>query len=386
MKILYFILIIAAAIFYPLFKDDLSFILLVTLLVIPVVLGIMLVFTAKKLRIKVTGTGEHAKRGDGVKLEFQVNNPVPFPVSSCCLNVMYRMSGEKQWYGSSVSFPMGAMSSERIAVVIKAEHCGIVEYEIPHAEIYDLIGLFKGRSRIGQKGRITVFPKQLAWSPVTEEVPARKDESGFINAGKGSDPSWINGLREYTDGDRMNRIHWKLSSRSDNYIVKELGDNYSGKVLLIPDTDACADGAERDLVLDVFFSLSTALLKNTGECTVLSCEDGITAETVTDENELEAQLVSILDRNNAKRELSLTAVFSEECALYASERFAHIVIITPRERQVMLSQIEQSGCAERISVLCTGKKGSIDESRSSDVIVFYLREKGRLEIPDGFIV
>ncbi len=48
------------------------------------------------------------------------------------------------------------------------------------------------------------------------------DESNKFSEHKaGDDPSEIFDLREYNIGDKLNRIHWKLSSKRDDFIVKD---------------------------------------------------------------------------------------------------------------------------------------------------------------------
>ncbi|MBQ8781576.1 MAG: DUF58 domain-containing protein [Oscillospiraceae bacterium] len=387
MKLLYIILLIAAAVFYPLFKDDLSFILLITLLVIPVFLAVLLLFTSRKLKITVTDDEQRAVRDESFLIFVKITNPLPLPVSACYVKVRYRMSGEKKWCSYSAGIPMRAFSSETVEIALKPAHCGTVEYVVKNAEICDLIGLFSRKIKLDINGKTAVFPKELPCCASLEEIPAQKDEYGALSAGKGNDPSEITGFREYTDGDRMNRIHWKLSSRSENLIVKELADSYSGKILLIPDASACSDTKDYDSVMDVFFSLSSFMVRNAESFSVLSSDGELKIKAVKNSDELELQLTELLENTaENKGEISLTAAFSEECMTFSAERYSHIIIITPHEKQAVLSELEHSCCAERISVLCTGAKGSVDESSSSDVLVYYLKRDGQTEIPNNFII
>lgn len=383
MKILYFFLLIAAAVFYPLFRDDLSFILLVTLLIIPAVLAVLLLVSSGRLRFKLNEKDERTARGEGIKLEVKIKNLSVLPVANCRINVMYRMADSKKTEKYTVGLSLKSKAEELVTVVLVPEHCGVMEYSVKSAEISDFIGLFKRKKKLDMNGSVFVLPRELPCSPATEEIPARKDDAGMINAGRGSDPMEIAALREYADGDRMNRIHWKLSSRTEGLIVKELADNYSGKIMLIADTNACRDNYERDRVLDVFMSLGGFVIKNMGQCSWLSGENDTEVRNLYGMEELEQCIMEIIS-SPRYGELSLTAAFSEVCSSYVSERFAHIVIITPAEKQAILSEIEHSCCAERITVLCTGKVNSIVENRNSDVVVYYLDNGGRLTIPENF--
>ena len=47
------------------------------------------------------------------------------------------------------------------------------------------------------------------------------DSDRFSTYKKGDDPSEIFDIREYADGDKIQRIHWKLSSKTGDLMVKE---------------------------------------------------------------------------------------------------------------------------------------------------------------------
>ena len=48
-----------------------------------------------------------------------------------------------------------------------------------------------------------------------------QDSDRFSKYKKGDDPSEIFDVREYTDGDKIQRIHWKLSGKTGSLMVKE---------------------------------------------------------------------------------------------------------------------------------------------------------------------
>ena len=58
---------------------------------------------------------------------------------------------------------------------------------------------------------------------------------GLLQNRKGNDPSEIFDLREYVPGDDVRSIHWKLSGKLDNLVVKEASDPSHYQVVLMPD-------------------------------------------------------------------------------------------------------------------------------------------------------
>ena len=70
----------------------------------------------------------------------------------------------------------------------------------------------------------------------------------------GDDPTELFGLRPYREGDRLSRIHWKLSQKTGQTLVKELGLPVSERVLFL--LDLTGPGEEISLQLDAFATLS----------------------------------------------------------------------------------------------------------------------------------
>lgn len=70
------------------------------------------------------------------------------------------------------------------------------------------------------------------------------DSDRFSTYKKGDDPSEIFDIREYADGDKIQRIHWKLSSKTGDLMVKE------GSLPLMKEIhifiDLCATGTKQE--------------------------------------------------------------------------------------------------------------------------------------------
>ena len=73
----------------------------------------------------------------------------------------------------------------------------------------------------------------------------------------GDDPTELFALRDWREGDRLSRIHWKLSQKLGRPLVKELGLPLSDHRLFLLDLNGT--GTEADALLDAFASLSSFL-------------------------------------------------------------------------------------------------------------------------------
>lgn len=99
-----------------------------------------------------------------------------------------------------------------------SRHCGIIEADAKYCKVYDLLGIFFIPIKIDCHLSCCVMPER------------KKPEKLFANeifsvigykpkSGCGYSDSYD--LRAYQSGDRLKNIHWKLSAKLDDVIVKD---------------------------------------------------------------------------------------------------------------------------------------------------------------------
>lgn len=140
---------------------------------------------------------------------------------------------------------------------------GLWQAECRSLTCYDCLGLFHVKKKIMLSQQALVLP---ACYETNIRVGIRTKL--FFSDGEwhhpqigGDDPSEILKLREYQEGDRMNRIHWKLSARTGEWIVAELGMPMGCNVVLFLDAKAGAMGREESRAYwEVVHTISQGLL------------------------------------------------------------------------------------------------------------------------------
>lgn len=108
---------------------------------------------------------------------------------------------------------------------ITLEKAGNYEINIRRIRIYDLSGLFYLSKKSKEVANVLVLPD---YYPV--DVRLTEGVSHFVGDAEvydtlrsGDDTSEIFKLREFQDGDKLKNIHWKLSAKMDELIVRENG-------------------------------------------------------------------------------------------------------------------------------------------------------------------
>lgn len=144
----------------------------------------------------------------------------------------------------------------------ETERCGIMEIGIDSVKIYDFMGIFYRKVKWKKKARIKIMPDfelmPLEITRRTREFQA--DAQEFSQQRRGDDPSEIYQVREYRERDSLKDIHWKLSAREEELMVKERGFPLGCVVLIYIDcrkTKQSADGFSK--MLETAASLSITL-------------------------------------------------------------------------------------------------------------------------------
>lgn len=203
-----------------------------------------------------------------------VRNNSVFPFLGGCAEILIRnnMTLEENRMFIPV-FSLGKGETE-IPFFLLSDKCGMVEAEMLSLSVSDIFGLLKinAENENSVKGKSTVLPQLFDMEIVFDNeaaVPVESEE--YSKDRKGNDISEIFSLREYVPGDNIKNIHWKLSAKTDNTIVREASLPISHTTLLFfdkytgnPDpkeTDALAEAflttAERILNLGITYTIGT---------------------------------------------------------------------------------------------------------------------------------
>ena len=104
------------------------------------------------------------------------------------------------------------------------KHCGCVEASIEEAYISDPLGIF-GRKRTSTAcGSTDILPSERAAAADSRIFSSFNSESfKYSKYRKGNDPGEIQGIRDYRIGDSPKTIHWKLSGKMDDIMVRGAG-------------------------------------------------------------------------------------------------------------------------------------------------------------------
>ena len=175
-------------------------------------------------------------------------------------------------------------------IPVDTRHCGSFSYRLTWLSVYDLFGLFHIKTNLDKNNEIFIKPVPS----MPERMP---DMYGFKakNLRRSKLPSSeIYDIREYQIGDPLRAIHWKMSAKKDELLVKEPLEEYGGhsRVLL----KLTADRDELDLHLGQILFTSRFFIEHetAHRIRVIPPDKGEVAFEIESDKDLERAVVNIL--------------------------------------------------------------------------------------------
>ena len=214
-------------VFYVCYQKWLGWILFLCLLGLPLLSLALSLPAMLSFRLRVSGPAR-LSQGQAAELNMMGGSRFPIPPFRGRLRVTKALTGE------SLTHPGG--------VRLSTAHCGAVEAVPVKAKVFDYLGLF--RFPVGH-----LEPLRVVIRPVPLKMQNIPDLEGFLSrswrpkAGGGFAEN--HELRLYRPGDSLNQVHWKLTAKTGNLIIREPMVPERGLVLVTADIKGSPEELDR---------------------------------------------------------------------------------------------------------------------------------------------
>ena len=246
---LYGVWLLAAVLLYFFENNTGTRAILAASLLLPAVSICCAAVSARRLSLALNAP-ERCAAGGSVLIRLNVGRLLPLAVLCGELCAHNRLTGERLQSTISLSAPA--------AFELPAAHCGMMEWTLCETSVRDLFGLCRFSASPCRAAHTLVFPRlfpmRVSFAD-SEAVSAQGEQWSATRPG--FDPSETFAIREYAPGDPIRQIHWKLSSKTDTLMLRELGLPVAEETLLLLDGAAANDQA--DAAVTALLSLSHAL-------------------------------------------------------------------------------------------------------------------------------
>lgn len=376
-KLLYAVLLAVLILFYYLYRGDpergdLSLALLVFAAILPVILFAGLLRLKHAVKVRLCHSKEPILKGQIYQWVLQITNKSILSCAEARVSLEYSNSLTGESEPLTLAVPVLAHNSQRVRLSFHTVTCGVMDMQLHYLDLYDPLRIFRQRIRLNTEDQVLVMPSQTI--PVPEEWPPvpqpEADTSEFSKVKAGDDPSEIFDLHTYREGDSIARIHWKLSSKLDQLMVKEFSLPLSAGCLLVTDPVISGEMPEAALRLDTAYSALFSVIAQLTEQDMSFAlaswqqQDGLQIsdlyETLSEAAPWLRHMIAMPPVPETERSALLTAIETE---LPQTQQFERILVFTPCLDTALTELLSSIPRPERLTVFAVADSES-DEAEN----------------------
>ncbi|MCR4608096.1 MAG: DUF58 domain-containing protein [Eubacterium sp.] len=186
-----------------------------------VVAIIYLIIRRKKIKCRIDAPIILVDANKKVNLRIMVRNNSRLITDKIKLQLRY--SDTKRLRKKWISLYISEYGENEFTVPVMLNNAGYYEFEAYKCHIYDRLGLFYISKRFTSSTGLMVMPEI---GDITVRLGERirnfyGDSDVYDDIRPGRDSSEIFDIREFRDGDKVQRINWKLSAKKNCLLVRE---------------------------------------------------------------------------------------------------------------------------------------------------------------------
>ena len=236
--------ILAATAFFS--GSPMALLCLAAMAVVGIAMGLLLNRDKGKIRLSCT-IRSGGQVGEPLELELEAEGAGRLLATKTVLaelEVANAMTGRVRTY--SLVLPLLRGCSE-YTMGVTPENCGELTVTCVSAEIRDHLDLFRKQISGFAPVKTIVYPQRVRLDVLLDPNGGGSPREGGPTQNKrGNDPSEVFDLREYVPGDDIRSIHWKLSVKMDDLILREPGAPTYYDLAVLADFGLEQDGVKTD--------------------------------------------------------------------------------------------------------------------------------------------
>lgn len=203
------------------FRSYLALLFLIVLAFLTLSSIFALVIISKKIKFSIFVSDEFVSKGENIGIGVLLQNPSIFSSLKCICEMDFCNKYLGVENKCNMLLAISPLSKKVYNYTFDTSEIGDIEVKINTLEIYDLFGIVKTVFEVNDSSEICILPQKYS---IDDEVKAGAMNNLYENDNenvKGFESSDSFDIRNYIPGDRIKDIHWKLSVKKDDLLVKE---------------------------------------------------------------------------------------------------------------------------------------------------------------------
>ena len=184
----------------------------------------------KSIHVSHGLSGTKVNRGDMVSMEVAVSHNSLLPIAPVAL----KMRKTSNTPGATLHLTQLGRRKQRVVHQFAADHVGAMLPGVDSFTVADVFGYFKKEHKPDAQGQeLLVLPVPFEVEPLTFAA----GDLGVETMKRAlEDPSSPSDFRNYQPGDPLKRIHWKMSARKREIIIRQFEEPALPDALVLMDT------------------------------------------------------------------------------------------------------------------------------------------------------
>ena len=260
-RIIYIVALLLLILLYIYFNDAAALAFLITAGLLPFCSALSTRLIRSKVEVSWDKTVKKKDKKQSIVIHITNHSRIPLRRVQARLCLANELTGEKQYQTLELEVLDG--KSQSFSVEMKAAHCGSMELSLQKLSLCDWLLLYRCSLPSPNSRWIVVLPDIFSMQVNVAQNSTYEDAcEEYATEHAGYDKTEIYDLKEYQLGNSMHDIHWKLSSKRDELIVKEGSEPIEQSVFLLWNVKRRAGKQEiikQQAMAEVFVSMAAAL-------------------------------------------------------------------------------------------------------------------------------
>ncbi len=232
-RILYFCLFFLALIFIYFYGGRIPYTFFYVIVLLPVISLLYTFLVYLRFKYGQDTDRKFVTKGDKVNFIFSIHNE----------DFFFYPYVKVTFYGAETvfakqfqikNFSLAPFHGKTFSFELQCNYRGNYEIGINSVEIEDFLGLFTFRYNVFEPKYVTVYPCIVYLDRFFLKTDFQSESHSILNS-RNEDMATISDIRNYAFGDSLKRIHWKLTAKSGDLMVKKFQSTSETSVVMILD-------------------------------------------------------------------------------------------------------------------------------------------------------
>ena len=231
-KITYIAVFAAAVVLFLCINTLQAFVFLIAAAAIPIIVKLSVVRLSRKIELNCEMSSACVAGSESNPIIFTIKNNSYIPFGSIEAEIEYEnhMFGEKST--EHIVF-LNSLGKSEFKIPSQSDRCGRCSVSVKNVYCSDALKITRNNIKFRWEKNYTVYPViPKIYAETNKRLASDFTGSKYDRFKSGQDLSEIFQLREYHEGDDISSVHWKLSGKMNELIIKEGGRPENFRILV----------------------------------------------------------------------------------------------------------------------------------------------------------